>query len=297
MLLTVALLQLVSCGCDQEANKVKGDMYCRRAADAGADIAVFPEMWNIGYTFPDVTNPDDCRQWLTHAIDGNDGFLLHFRALAQELGMAIAVTYLERWPSRPRNTIALIDRQDEVVLTYAKVHTCEFIAEAMLTPGDAFPVVTLETAHGPVRIGSMICYDREFPESARILMLHGAEIILVPNACGIEDNRRVQLQSRAYENMLGIAMTNYAAPQDNGHSLAFDGVIFTENNGIQTERDQCILHAGEAEGLYLATFDLERMRAYREKAVWGNAFRRPRYYRDLIDEEVVYPFVREKATR
>lgn len=56
----------------------------------------------------------------------------------------------------------------------------------------------------------MICYDREFPESARILMLKGAEIILVPNACDMKPGRINQLSTRAFENMVGLAMTNYS---------------------------------------------------------------------------------------
>jgi len=61
----------------------------------------------------------------------------------------------------------------------------------------------------------MICYDREFPESARILMLKGAEIILTPNCCELEQSRLGQFRTRAFENMVGVAMANYAAPQDN----------------------------------------------------------------------------------
>ena len=77
----------------------------------------------------------------------------------------------------------MFDRRGRCTLTYAKVHTCDFEAERNLTPGDDFYVAELDTREGPVAIGAMICYDREFPESARILMLKGAESILVPNAC------------------------------------------------------------------------------------------------------------------
>lgn len=55
-----------------------------------------------------------------------------------------------------------------------------------LAPGDSFPVASLDTAAGPVQVGAMICYDRESPETARILALGGAEVILVPNACPME---------------------------------------------------------------------------------------------------------------
>ena len=54
-----------------------------------------------------------------------------------------------------------------------KVHTCDFGDEKHLTPGDNFYVADLDTAAGNIKIGAMICYDREHPESARILMLKG----------------------------------------------------------------------------------------------------------------------------
>ena len=56
------------------------------------------------------------------------------------------------------------------------MHTCDFGAERALTPGEDFRVAELDTACGRVKVGAMICYDREFPESARILMLRGAEL-------------------------------------------------------------------------------------------------------------------------
>ena len=124
--------------------------------------------------------------------------------------MAIAVTYLERQDQAPRNTVTVFDRFGREALTYAKVHTCDFGDEKKLGRGDRFPVAQLDTAAGPVQVGAMICYDREFPESARLLMLAGAEIILVPNACPMELNRLTQLRARAFENMVGVATANYA---------------------------------------------------------------------------------------
>ena len=189
------------------------------------------------------------------------------------------------------------------MLTYAKVHTCEFDVEAALTPGDDFPVCALDTEQGDVRVGVMICYDREFPESARILMLQGAELILTPNACSLEDHRLSQFKTRAYENMVGVAMTNYAAPQNNGHSVAFDAVAFApvdaEIHSTQDgePRETLIVEAGENEDVYMATFDMNSIRAYRERECWGNAYRRPRLYRMLTATEVEPPFIRRDATR
>jgi predicted amidohydrolase len=273
----------------------KGEAFCRRASEMGADIALFPEMWNIGYTLPDPALPDDREAWKARAIGRDDDFVAHFMRLAGDLNMAIALTYLERWDGPPRNTVSLIDRHGDIVLTYAKVHTCEFDREAVLTPGDGFGVCALDTDSGEVKIGAMICYDREFPESARILMLHGAELILTPNACTLDDARIGQFRARAFENMVGVAMANYAAPQNNGHSVAFDAVSFETTDG--EAKDTLIVEAGESEGVFLAEFDMEKVRAYRKREVWGNAYRRPRLYGLLTSPAVEEPFKRADATR
>lgn len=288
--LKVALLQMASCGTDQAANQSKGEAYCRKAASLGADIALFPEMWNIGYTFFDKNNPESLRAWQARAIDAGSGYVIRFRELAHELNMAIAVTYLEKWDSCPRNTVSLIARKGEIVLTYAKVHTCQFDVEGALTPGDTFPVCSLDTAQGEVNVGAMICYDREFPESARILMLNGAEIILTPNACELEQHRLSQFRTRAYENMVGVAMTNYAHPDANGHSIAYHPVAFGPN---EQSNDPLVIEAGSSEGVFIAGFDMDAIRRYREREVWGNAFRRPSCYGALTSFEVAEPFIRK----
>ena len=291
---------MLSCGSDSDANLAKGEAYCRRAGAMGADIALFPEMWSIGMTFYDSESKGDLERWRSLAISRDDPFILHFRKLARELNMAIALTYLEKWRERPRNSVSLIDRHGEIVLTYAKVHTCEFDVEAALEPGDGFPVCGLDTDLGEVKIGFMICYDREFPESARILMLEGAELILTPNACTLDDHRLSQFKTRAYENMVGVAMTNYAAPQENGHSVAYDGMAYHEVTPPIVDgqpRNTLIIEAGDNEDVYLATFDMTALRAYRERETWGNAYRRPRLYDKLTDQKVGAPFVRRDATR
>jgi N-carbamoylputrescine amidase len=293
-LVKIALLQMAACGNDQQANQAKGETFCRQASKMGADVALFPEMWNVGYTFPDPARPSARERWAAQAVGRDEDFVTHFQALAQELEMAITLTYLERWDGAPRNSVSLIDRRGEIVLTYAKVHTCDFDKEAALTPGDDFYVCTLDTGKEKVEIGAMICFDREFPESARILMLKGAELILTPNACELEANRIGQFRARAYENMVGMAMTNYAAPQENGHSVAFDAVAFDDSGNTV---DLLIVEAGESEGVYLAAFDMDRIRTYREHEVWGNAFRKPRCYDLLTSSAVEKPFIRKSDRR
>jgi predicted amidohydrolase len=291
--LKVALLQLFSLSYDQAANQAKGGQFCRQARQLGADIALFPEMWNIGYQLPVPSQPAQVELWKQHAIDRQSDFVTYFRKLARDLELAIGLTYLEQWEGAPRNSLSLIDRHGEIRLTYAKVHTCDWDKEISLTPGDDFSVCELDTACGPVKVGAMICFDREFPESARVLMLKGAELILTPNACELESHRIGQFRARADENMLGMAMANYATPQENGHSVAFDGIAFDETGS----RDTCLVEADGHEGIYLVEFDLDRLRAYRLNEAWGNAYRKPRCYGILTSLAVEPPFIRPDARR
>ena len=283
----VALLQILPEE-SIEDNLKKGIAHCKKAKDMGADIVLFPEMWSTGYCIP-----EDASLLASMAIPSDGEFVNAFGTLARELDMAIAITYLESFSPSPRNSVCIFDRFGRRVLDYAKVHTCDFGDECRLTAGDDFYVATLDTAKGKVEIGAMICYDREFPESARILMLKGAEIILVPNACPMEINRISQLRGRAYENMLGIATCNYPVgkPDCNGHSSAFDGVAYVE--GLEGSRDTMILEADWREHIFIADFDMELLRNYRQGEVHGNAYRRPEKYGLLLSKQINEPFVRE----
>lgn len=293
-ILKIALLQIAPCGTLSQ-NLEKGLDACRQAKEKGADIALFPEMWSNGYRIYD--RPVD--EWQAEAIPADSDFVNAYGTLAKELNLAIGITLLEKYDNKnptpenaPRNTLILFDRFGERKITYAKVHTCDFDMERNLTPGEDFYVTALDTACGEVKVGAMICYDREFPESARILMLQGAELILVPNACPMEINRLSQLRGRAYENMLAIATCNYPAtvPDCNGGSSVFDGVIYLP--GQSGSRDTCILQADEKEGIYIAELNLDQLRAYRREEVHGNAYRRPKKYSLLVDTKIDEPFIR-----
>jgi predicted amidohydrolase len=300
--LNVALLQLESPGADPQRALQAGTEACRSAAAAGADIALFPEVWQLGY---EVWSDDEAERTARFALaEDEDGpFVTHFAELAAELDMAIAITYLQRWPGAPRNASTLIDRHGRRVSTYAKVHTCDFGMDAYLTPGDGFPVTDLDTRIGTVRVGTMICYDREHPESARALMVGGAELILTPNACFLDDNRLGQFRTRAFENMLGVAMTNYARPghletdsrEDfNGRSIAFSGIAQGED---KWPLDHLLVDAGPRAGIAMAHFDIEALRAYRRRGIWGDAYRKPGQYAALVGDQPVTDFARDVSRR
>ena len=131
----------------------------------------------------------------------------------------------------------------------------------------------LDTARGPVRVGAMICYDREFPESARLLMLRGAELILTPNACPMEINRLSQLK------YAGAAV----AVRDGGRVIAGgDSQHVFEGSGAQLGQ-AVYLHGAGVGGQ-------DQLRA--ESEAHGNAYRHPKKYGLLTDTRIDKPFIR-----
>ena len=286
--LKIALLQLSSVA-DQFSNQIKGEEFCRKAKTLNADIALFPEMVNIGYKCVDFNKPGAMEKWKAMGVNRDGEFVKHFQKLAKELEMAIAITYLEKTDNLPKNSVSLIDRHGNIVMNYSKVHTVDpFSMETATTPGGDFYVADLDTKIGTVKVGLMICYDREFPESARILMLKGAEVILTPNACGLDSLRLMQFRVRAFENSVVTVMTNYAITQGindgfNGHSCAFNA----DGSKIVVE--------GEDDGVYIAKVNMQDTRNIRLNSIWGNAYRRPHRYKELISPNVAEPFVRKNG--
>ena len=97
-------------------------------------------------------------------------------------------------------------------------------------------------------------------------MIKGADLILVPNACTIEEMRTIQLRTRAFENVVYIAMTNWAAPSNNGHSMTID------------PKGQITAEAGEEEQILYGEINLQNLYEIRQDSIWGMAHRRPHKY-------------------
>jgi predicted amidohydrolase len=276
----VALLQIAPYG---NRNPEKGLECCREAKSMGADLAVFPELWSIGSKrYPTCAAERD--PWIASAIDHGSGFFLRFAGLAQELRMSIAVTYLEAHRPKPRNSVSIINHEGEVVLNYSKVLVCDFGEAELLkpdpnpgdigcdvacSPGESFNVCKLSGAEGEVRVEAMICADREFPEPATQLMRNGAELIVVPNACERDDLRTACLETRAFENLVGVAMANYPTPVNNGQSQAYTCVAWKNGKANPI----LIAKAGEQEQILLADFDVDEIRAFRKCEAWRMEYR------------------------
>ena len=247
------------------------------AAEKKADILLLPEVFLTGYELP-MTNEE--------AVSEDSPYIRQVCDAAKRLHLGVVLTAMTKGMEKPQNSAFVINKDGEILMKYSKVHTCDFADEACLESGDEFRVCDF---HG-IRLGIMICYDREYPESARVLMMKGAEVILVPNDCGAMRPRLNALSTRAYENMVGIAMAN-ANGENAGDSCAFSPVCWDENGECV---DNVLLMADDlTEGLFYAEFDMYVIRAYREQEMMGNTFRKVKAYSELLSEKVEYPFIRE----
>lgn len=295
----IALLQLKAVYTKDEA-LYKGIEYCKKAKRLDADIAVFPEMWNTGYemlfkgNLEDQNTIDDekVKNWSNKAIDNNDDFIIQFRNIARKLQIAIVLTYLEKTKNQPKNTAIIIDKEGNIILKYSKVHTVDYKMEAYMQPGDRFETCELDYGRGKIKLGTMICFDRDFPESTRILMLQGSEIIIVPNACYMSQIRLDQLKVRAYENMVGIVCVNYA--NLGGKSSAYSPIV---RNQSKQEVNNEILVMDEKEDINIVEYNIEEIRDYRKREVFGDAYRKPYAYSQLIDNNIKEPFIRSNSRR
>ena len=275
MVLRVAVLQMRSVSREYESNIKTIIKFMAEAKQEGADILLLPECFITGY---DLTIDNDSAM--------TEGDLSPLCEQAGKLGIGLVATALSKGERHPQNAAFVIGKDGKILMKYAKVHTCDFADEKVLEPGTEFKVCDFDG----VKIGIMICYDREYPESARILMLKGAEMILVPNDCGSMHPRLQALSTRAYENMCGVAMANPNG-ENAGNSCAYSPICW-DGNGECVDNTLFLANAN-AEGLFYAEFDMDKIRAYREREMMGNTFRKVNAYSELLNDTIQYPFIRE----
>lgn len=292
--LKIAIVQENRHPYDMKGNTEKGISIVKKAKELGADIVLFPECWITGYEFPQVNETleveeimktEAFKEWNELALDENSQYIKAFCNIAKELNIGVVITGYTKGINRPQNSAFVISKKGEILMKYSKVHTCDFSYEKMLESGDEFKVCDFEG----VKLGVMICYDREYPESARILMLKGAEVVLVPNDCGAMKHRVQALSTRAYENMVGVVMAN--PPGENaGCSCAFSPIPW-DREGIPVD-NVIVMADDKTDDIFMAEYNLEELRHYRSREMMGNTFRKVKAYSELLRDEIKEPFKR-----
>jgi predicted amidohydrolase len=202
----LALLQANSAVLDVQANCAAVDEAARKAAAAGAQLLLTPELFPVGYA------PRRVRAEL------DPGTLPTLRQaladIARRNGIALvyslpAVTEAGEW----QITATLVDENGTELLNYAKVH--------LFGPEEREAFVAARSAPGVVdfhglKTSVVICYDIEFPESVRAAAVRGAELLLVPTALaeGFDAVPQVLIRARALENQLTVAYANHAGTEE-----------------------------------------------------------------------------------
>jgi omega-amidase len=219
-----------------EANLRKIRDFASLAKKAGAELIVFPEMVDTGYSMPMIQR---------HAKTWNDGAALQLQRLAQELSLAIVCGISDRDGDKIYNAQVLIDGRGEVVGKYRKTHlvTAAPLDERVcLSPGNEF----VSCKMGKFNIGLSICYDLRFPEMSRALAV-GHEVNVIVNSSAWPfprlEHLRVLALARAIENQSYLVLANRVGTDDGvtfcGTSAILDpyGVVLA---GASADREELL---------------------------------------------------------
>jgi len=200
--LTIAGLRVTPERWDKQANLTKLEHYTREAAAKGAELVLTPEGFLEGYVGNDV-NTDLTREKyfaIGETIDGPS--INRVRELARELKIHFGLGFAERQGTRMFNSFVVFAPTGEIALHYSKAHNAN--DEPYNTTGRSFPVAATPLGH----LGALICYDRQFPETARILAIKGAQLILVPAWGAHGDMNDAMMRTRAFENSVWVAFVH-----------------------------------------------------------------------------------------
>jgi N-carbamoylputrescine amidase len=273
-----------ACSWDLDGNIAKAKDMVRRAADRGAHIVLLPELFETPYFCQDQTAEHFA---LARPFEGNP-IIAAFSKLAGELSVVLPLSFFERANNAYYNALAMIDADGRVLGRYRKSHIPDgpgYQEKFYFRPGDSgFKV--WQTASG--KLGAAVCWDQWFPESARIMALKGAEVLLYPTAIGSEPPPAPPLDSRDHWRrvMQGHAAANYlplvAANRIGTEQGKVDSLTFYGSSFIAGPTGEILAELGrEDEGVIVAEFDLAAIAEAR--ASWGLfRDRRPDLYGPIL---------------
>lgn len=198
----LAGLKLLPTQWDKAANFAKLEKWTRKAVAAGADFVVTPEGYLEGYVGNSKIGKGLTRERYFEIAEPLDGpWMKKTSRLAKELGIYLLVGFAELAGDEVYNSAVIFSSAGKIVAHYSKSHLMGL--EPFNREGRQFPVFS--TPFG--RIGILVCFDRQLPETSRILAVKGAQIILVPAfGLGMEEiNEDIMMRTRAYENGVYVA--------------------------------------------------------------------------------------------
>ena len=198
----------ISCACgDLQANLAKVRDFSVRAKKAGAELIVFPEMVDTGYSMPAIQK---------HATSWNEGAVPKLQAMAKELSLAIIAGVSDRDGSRIYNGQVFIDMHGKVIGKYRKTHlvtAAPLDERPYVTAGDAFTSCEIDKFN----LGLTICYDLRFPEVCRALAVEQQVNVFVNSSAWPfprMEHLRILALARAIENQSYLILANRVGTDD-----------------------------------------------------------------------------------
>ena len=217
--LTKAAMIQFSGAFEKEKNLEKARHYVAEAVENGAQIVCLQELFNTTY-FCYTESPDFWE--LAEPIPGPTIDEMSKLAAKHKI-VLVAPIYEQAMKGELYNTAVVLGPDGEIMGKYRKtsiplVKTASLIGNEKyyFKPGNlGFPV--WQTPFG-VNVGVMICYDRHFPEHARLLALNGADLVFVPTATGGMSRYlwEIELQAHAIDNIYYIGGVNRVGFDDGG---------------------------------------------------------------------------------
>src|SRR5437867_4044528 len=260
----VAVAQ-ISCSLgDPEANLLKVRDFSARAKQADADLIVFPEMIDTGYSIPVIQ---------ANAASWTDGFASELQEIARKLSIAIVSGLSERDGASIYNSQVFVDQQGNIISKYRKTHLFAVppIEEhKCFSPGDAFT----SFAFAGLRFGFSICYDLRFPEMYRKLVIEqNANALIVSSAWPFPrvEHFRTLAMARAIENQSYVIAANRVGTDDGvsfcGSSAIIDprGVVIAAASADREE----LIDAELSKDLVLSVRSRVESLAHRRQDLYG----------------------------
>jgi N-carbamoylputrescine amidase len=276
----VAALQLAFSDDVQENIAAVSDLV-REAAGKGAKLILPPELFE-GHYF--CRTQDEAHFVRALPVEEHPA-VTAMQSLAAELGVFIPTSFFEADGHHHYNSLAMIDASGAVMGVYRKSHIPDgpgYSEKFYFRPGNT-GFKTFRTTLGTV--GPAVCWDQWYPETARSLMLQGAEILLFPTAIGTEPHDPDLDTSRMWRRaMIGHAVSN-VVPVVAANRIGMEhGQRFYGHSFICDERGDMLAEFGASEtGVITASLDLEQAR--RHRAAFGFfRDRRPELYKRLAED-------------
>ena len=213
----IAAAQIACTPGDVEGNLHKVRDFASRAKESDAELIVFPEMTDTGYSMPAIQK---------HATSWKEGAMPKLQEMAKQLSLAIVSGVSERDGDRVYNSQVFIDGTGNIAAKYRKTHlvaAAPLDERACFAPGEQF----VSHASGNLRFGLTICYDLRFPEVCRDLAVeHAANVFLNSSAWPIVrvEHLRMLALARAIENQSYLILANRVGVDD-GVTLCGTSVI------------------------------------------------------------------------